>query len=300
MFRQCSANFGIMFDHVHKSKVSRIQQPGGFPARPGQSAVRIPSPDLQRRVRSVKTKTAFQPLGPGHCAGAAINQTTKGISVMKFFIDTANLNEIREAASLGILDGVTTNPSLIAKEGQVDFQEHILSICEILNWEGASVNAEVVATDYEGMLKEGRELAKIHPNVYVKLPMTKAGLQATHTLAREGLRINQTLIFSAPQALLSAKAGSTFVSPFIGRLDDIGHEGMGLIGEIREIFDNYGFNTQILAASIRHPLHVIEAARLGADIATMPLKVIEQMLKHPLTDIGLANFLKDWEKLKGA
>jgi len=217
---------------------------------------------------------------------------------MKFFIDTANLKEIREAASLGILDGVTTNPSLIAKEGKVDFKEHILKICEILNWEGASVSAEVVATEYDGMIAEGRELAKIHPNVYVKLPMTKAGLQATHTLSKEGIRIIQTLIFNATQALMSAKAGSTFVSPFIGRLDDIGHEGMGLIGEIREIYDNYGFNTQILAASIRHTLHVIESARLGADIATMPFKVIEQLIKHPLTDIGLANFLKDWEKIK--
>ncbi len=219
---------------------------------------------------------------------------------MKFFIDTANLHEIREAASLGVLDGVTTNPSLVAKEGQVDFREHIRAICEILHWEGASVSAEVVATDYEGMLSEGRDLAKIHPNVYVKLPITKAGLQATHTLSKEGIRINQTLIFNATQALMSAKAGSAFVSPFIGRLDDIGHEGMTLIGEIREIFDNYGFNTQILAASIRHPLHVIESARLGADIATMPFKVLEQLLKHPLTDIGLANFLKDWEKVKNA
>ena len=219
---------------------------------------------------------------------------------MKFFIDTANLHEIREAASLGVLDGVTTNPSLVAKEGQVDFREHIRAICEILHWEGASVSAEVVATDYEGMLSEGRDLAKIHPNVYVKLPITKAGLQATHTLSKEGIRINQTLIFNATQALMSAKAGSAFVSPFIGRLDDIGHEGMTLIGEIREIFDNYGFNTQILAASIRHPLHVIESARLGADIATMPFKVLEQLLKHPLTDIGRANFLKDWEKVKNA
>jgi transaldolase len=217
---------------------------------------------------------------------------------MKFFIDSANLNEIREAASLGILDGVTTNPSLIAKEGKVDFKEHIRAICEILDFDEASVSAEVVATDYEGMLGEGRELAKIHPNVYVKLPITKAGLQATHTLSKEGIRINQTLIFNATQALMSAKAGSSFVSPFIGRLDDIGHEGMGLVGEIREIFDNYQFKTEILAASIRHPLHVIESARLGADIATMPFKVIEQLLKHPLTDIGLANFLKDWEKIK--
>jgi transaldolase len=216
---------------------------------------------------------------------------------MKFFIDSASLSEIKEAASLGILDGVTTNPTLISKEGKVDFKEHIHRICEILNFEGASVSAEVVATDYEGMLKEGRDLAKIHPNVYVKLPMTKAGLQGTHTLSKEGIRINQTLIFNATQALMSAKAGSTFVSPFLGRLDDIGHDGMHLITEIREIFDNYSFKTEILAASIRHPLHVIDAARIGADIATMPLKVIEQLIKHPLTDIGLANFLKDWEKI---
>lgn len=217
---------------------------------------------------------------------------------MKFFLDSANLNEIKEAAALGILDGVTTNPTLISKEGKVDFKEHILRICEILNFEGASISAEVVSTDYEGMIREGRDLAKIHPNVYVKLPMTKAGLQGTATLSREGIRINQTLIFNATQALMSAKAGSSFVSPFIGRLDDIGQEGMGLVGEIREIFDNYHFKTEILAASIRHPLHVIEAARIGADIATMPLKVIEQILKHPLTDIGLAAFLKDWEKVK--
>ncbi|HYE71710.1 MAG TPA: fructose-6-phosphate aldolase, partial [Blastocatellia bacterium] len=201
---------------------------------------------------------------------------------MKFFLDTANLNEIREVAALGILDGVTTNPSLVAKEGKVDFKAHIAAICEILNFEGASVSAEVVATDYEEMVKEGREYAQIHPNVYVKLPMTKAGLQATHTLSKEGIRINQTLIFNSTQALLSAKAGSSFVSPFIGRLDDIGHNGMELIREIRDIFDNYGLKTEILAASIRHPLHVIEAARIGADIATMPAKVIDQLLKHPL------------------
>lgn len=219
---------------------------------------------------------------------------------MKFFIDTASLSEIKEAASLGILDGVTTNPSLVAKEGTgLDFKKHIATICEILNNPNASVSAEVVATDYEGMLAEGREYAKIHPSVYVKLPMTKAGLQATNTLSKEGIRINQTLIFNATQALMSAKAGSSFVSPFIGRLDDIGHNGMVLIEEIREIFNNYDIKTEILAASIRHPLHVIEAARLGADIATMPFKVIEQLLKHPLTDIGLANFLKDWEKTKG-
>lgn len=219
---------------------------------------------------------------------------------MKFFVDTANLNEIKEAASLGILDGVTTNPSLVAKEGSgIDFKEHILKICEILNNPNASVSAEVVATEYDAMVAEGRDYAKWHPCIYVKLPMTKAGLQATKTLSSEGIRINQTLIFNATQALLSAKAGSSFVSPFIGRLDDIGHDGMNLIQEIREIFDNYDIKTEILAASIRGPLHVIESARLGADIATMPYKVIEQCLKHPLTDNGLATFLKDWEKTKG-
>ncbi len=219
---------------------------------------------------------------------------------MKFFVDTANLNEIKEAASLGILDGVTTNPSLVAKEGAgIDFKQHILKICEILDNPNASVSAEVVATEYEAMVAEGRDYAKWHPCIYVKLPMTKAGLQATKTLSSEGIRINQTLIFNATQALLSAKAGSSFVSPFIGRLDDIGHDGMNLIQEIREIFDNYDIKTEILAASIRGPLHVIESARLGADIATMPYKVIEQLLKHPLTDSGLAAFLKDWEKTKG-
>ena len=217
---------------------------------------------------------------------------------MKFFVDTADIKDIRDLYETGLLDGVTTNPSLIAKESGVDFKEHIRTICEMLNNPKASVSAEVVSLEYEEMITEGRELAKIHPCVYVKLPMTKAGLQATNTLSNEGIRINQTLIFNATQALMSAKAGSSFVSPFIGRLDDIGHDGMALIEEIREIFDNYEIKTEILAASIRHPLHVIESARIGADIVTMPLKVIEQLLKHPLTDIGLANFLKDWEKVK--
>ena len=220
---------------------------------------------------------------------------------MKIFIDSANLDEIKDAVSLGIVDGVTTNPSLIAKEGNgLDFKGHYLKICEILNNPKASVSAEVVATDYDAMITEGRGLATIHPCIYVKLPMTKAGLQATNTLSKEGIRINQTLIFSATQALLSAKAGSSFVSPFIGRLDDIGTNGMNLIQEIREIFDNFEIKTEILAASIRGPLHVIEAARVGADIGTMPYKVIEQLLKHPLTDIGLAQFLKDWEKAQAA
>jgi transaldolase len=211
---------------------------------------------------------------------------------MKFFIDTANLDQIREAASLGILDGVTTNPSLIAKEGSVDFREHIRTICEIVN---GPVSAEVVGTDFETMLKEGRELSMIHPNVYVKVPCTADGLKACRALSGEGVRVNVTLVFSAPQAIMAAKAGAAFVSPFVGRLDDIGHTGMELIGQLVEIFDNYEFSTEILVASVRNPLHVIEAARLGADIVTMPFNVIMQMLKHPLTDIGNKKFLEDWQ-----
>jgi transaldolase len=215
---------------------------------------------------------------------------------MKFFIDTANLKEISEASSLGVLDGVTTNPSLIAKEGKVDFREHIRAICEIVN---GPVNAEVVGTDFEAMVREGRELSKIHPNVYVKVPCTVDGLKACRALTSEGIHVNVTLVFSAPQAIMAAKAGAAFVSPFVGRLDDIGHTGMELIGQLVEIFSNYDFDTEILVASIRNPLHVIEAARMGADIATMPFNVITQMLKHPLTDIGNKKFLDDWNAVQG-
>lgn len=215
---------------------------------------------------------------------------------MKFFIDTASLGEIREAASLGILDGVTTNPSLIAKEGSVDFREHIRTICELVN---GPVSAEVIGTDLATMLREGRENAKIHPNVYVKVPCTADGLKACRALSNEGIHVNVTLVFSAPQAIMAAKAGATLVSPFIGRLDDIGHSGIDLIGELVEIFDNYDFDTEILVASIRNPLHVIEAARMGADIATMPFSVITQMLKHPLTDIGNKRFIEDWNAVQG-
>lgn len=215
---------------------------------------------------------------------------------MKFFIDTANLKEIGEAASLGILDGVTTNPSLIAKEGNVDFREHIRTICEIVN---GPVNAEVIGTDLDTMMREGRENAKIHPNVYVKVPCTVDGLKACRALTGEGLHVNVTLVFSAPQAIIAAKAGAAFVSPFIGRLDDIGHTGMELIGQLVDIFDNYDFATEILVASVRNPLHVIEAARMGADIVTMPFNVITQMLKHPLTDIGNKKFIDDWNAVQG-
>ena len=213
---------------------------------------------------------------------------------MKFFLDTANLNEIREAASLGIIDGVTTNPSLVAKEGSVDFKEHVAAICEIVS---GDVSAEVTSLDTEGMLREGREYAAIAKNVVVKCPLTSDGLKATHQLTSEGIPVNVTLCFSAAQAILAAKAGAAYISPFLGRLDDIGQNGLHLLAEIVEIYNNYDWKTKVLAASIRHPIHVIEAARIGADVATMPFKVIEQLIKHPLTDKGLEQFLADWRKV---
>lgn len=213
---------------------------------------------------------------------------------MKFFIDTANVDEIREVASWGILDGVTTNPSLIAKEGR-DFKEVIKEITSIVD---GPISAEVISEDSEGMLKEARELAKIHKNITIKIPMTKEGLKATSVLSKEGIKTNVTLIFSSNQALLAAKAGATFVSPFLGRLDDIGNEGVNLIEEIMDIFDIYGIETEVIAASIRHPLHVTEVAKTGVDIATIPYGVFQKMLKHPLTDSGIERFLKDWESVK--
>lgn len=215
---------------------------------------------------------------------------------MKFFLDTANLSEIREAATMGILDGITTNPSLIAKEGK-PFKQTILEICKVVD---GPVNAEVIATDSGGMCKEAQEYAGWHPNIVVKLPTTREGLKACKCLSQQGLRTNLTLCFSANQALLVAKAGATYVSPFLGRLDDIGHVGMDLVRQILQIYRNYGYQTQVLAASLRHPLHIIDAALAGAHVATMPFKVFDQMLKHPLTDRGLEQFLKDWEKLKKA
>jgi len=212
---------------------------------------------------------------------------------MKFFIDTANVGEIRKAASWGILDGVTTNPSLVAKEGK-DFYEVLREICSIV---AGPVSAEVVSTTTEEMVKEGRELSRIAKNITVKIPCIAAGIPAIKTLSGEGVPINTTLIFSAPQALIAAKAGATFVSPFVGRLDDIGAVGMDLVRQIRTIFDNYKIPTQILAASIRNPVHVVDAALAGADVATMPFAVIEALLKHPLTDAGLKRFLEDWQKL---
>ena len=212
---------------------------------------------------------------------------------MKFFIDTANLDEIREANEMGLIDGVTTNPSLVAKEGDVDFKEHIAKICELVK---GDVSAEVTSLDTEGMLREGRELAKIAPNVVIKCPLTLDGLKATRTFRDEGTKVNVTLCFSAAQALLAAKAGATYISPFIGRLDDIGQDGMQLIRDIVQIYDNYGFATEVLAASIRHPMHIVDAALAGADVSTIPFKVIQQLVKHPLTDKGLESFLSDWKK----
>jgi transaldolase len=214
---------------------------------------------------------------------------------MKFFIDTANVKEIREAASLGILDGVTTNPSLVAKEGK-DFHSVLREIVSLVN---GPISAEVTATDKDGMVAEGRELAGIHPNIVIKVPLTVEGLRACKELRGADIKTNVTLCFSPSQALLAAKAGATYISPFIGRLDDISHDGMELIGMIRTIYDNYGFETEILAASLRHPRHVVEAALAGADVATIPYKVVMQLIKHPLTDSGQEKFLADWKKLNG-
>lgn len=211
---------------------------------------------------------------------------------MKFFIDTANLDEIREAADLGVLDGVTTNPSLMKKEGAVDFHAHIQTICEIVD---GDVSAEVVATDYDGIVEEGRTLAALADNVVVKVPMILDGVKAINALTNEGIKVNCTLCFQPLQCLVAAKAGATYVSPFIGRIDDISHEGMDLIASVRTIFDNFGTDTEILAASIRHPLHVVHAAEIGADVATIPFDVIEKLINHPLTDSGLERFLADWE-----
>lgn len=212
---------------------------------------------------------------------------------MKIFIDTANVEEIKKAAALGVLDGVTTNPTLISRENR-EPTELFREICSIVD---GPVNAEVIGTDTETMLKEARELVKIARNITVKIPMTEDGLRAVKTLSGEGIKTNVTLVFSPSQALLAAKAGATFISPFIGRLDDISQNGMELIAVIMEILDNYDFESEVIVASIRNPLHVVDAARLGAHISTIPYKVIQRLTKHPLTDIGLANFLKDWEKV---
>ena len=214
---------------------------------------------------------------------------------MNFFIDTANLDQIKEAQSLGILDGVTTNPSLMAKEGikgEKNIIKHYKDICNIVS---GDVSAEVISVDYKGIIKEGETLAKLHKQIVIKVPMIEEGIKAIRYFSDKGLKTNCTLVFSAGQALLAAKAGATYVSPFIGRLDDISTDGLNLIGEIREIYDNYGFKTQILAASIRHTMHIIDCAKLGADVITGPLSAIKGLMKHPLTDIGLEKFLNDFK-----
>jgi transaldolase len=218
---------------------------------------------------------------------------------MKFFIDTANLSDIKEAYSLGILDGVTTNPSLMAKEGIAGYDavmKHYLTICEIVD---GPVSAEVIATDFDGMVREGEALAALHSNIVVKIPMILEGIKAIKYFSEKGIRTNCTLIFSAGQALLAAKAGATYISPFLGRLDDVSTSGTGLIQQIRLIFDNYGFETEILAASVRHPMHIIECAEIGADVMTGPLSAIKALANHPLTDIGLQQFLADHAKVNG-
>ncbi|NQS98145.1 MAG: fructose-6-phosphate aldolase [candidate division Zixibacteria bacterium] len=214
---------------------------------------------------------------------------------MKFFIDTANLDEIKEAAALGILDGVTTNPSLIAKEGEKDYRTLLRKICEVVN---GPVSAEVIGVEADIMVEEAKSLAQIHPNITVKIPMTKEGIKAVKILSEMSIKTNVTLVFSVPQAVLAAKAGATFVSPFVGRLDDISHYGMDLVRDIVTVFDNYGFTTEVLTASVRNPLHFVEAALAGSHVITVPFKVIEQIIKHPLTDRGIEKFLADWEKIQ--
>lgn len=213
---------------------------------------------------------------------------------MKFFIDTANIDEIKEADSMGMVDGVTTNPSLISKESGA-FEEIIKEICEIVD---GPVSAEVISLDVEGMLREARHLAGIHDNIVVKIPMTIDGLKATRQLSGQGIKTNVTLVFSPLQALMAAKAGATYVSPFVGRLDDLSHEGMLIVEQIVEIYSNYAYNTEVIVASIRNPLHVLDAAMMGADIATIPFKVLSKLVAHPLTDKGIRSFLDDWEKAK--
>jgi transaldolase len=213
---------------------------------------------------------------------------------MKFFIDTANIDEIREAAAMGLLDGVTTNPSLVAKEGR-DFKELLNDIINVVD---GPISAEVVSTDFDGMMKEAKELAAIHKNIVIKIPLIPEGIKAVKALTAVGIKTNVTLCFSASQALIAAKAGATYISPFVGRLDDISHSGMQLIEQIITIYDNYGYQTQVLVASIRHPLHLVTAAELGADVATIPFSVIKKLFNHPLTDSGLDKFLSDWKTLK--
>ena len=216
---------------------------------------------------------------------------------MKFFVDTADLDEIREAHAMGVLDGVTTNPSLMKKAGRVSFHDHILKICEIVD---GPVSAEVTATTFDAIVEEGLALSKIHPHVVVKVPLILDGIKAIRAFTSEGIKTNCTLCFSATQALVAAKAGATYISPFVGRLDDVSTEGMELIRQIVVIYDNYGLKTEVLAASIRHPMHVVESALAGAHVATMPLSVIKSLIKHPLTDVGLTKFLDDWKAYEKA
>src|SRR5207244_2663324 len=292
--------------HRHRDR-SRVAEGGGRARRPG---VLAPGAGLLRLLRPHagehgRRDPAREPrecvragggrsdgLQEGSVGHDGTDRACRRRRTMKIFLDTANVSELREGVAIGVVDGCTTNPSLIAKEKR-PFRPLVEEICSIVP---GDVSLEVVATDVEGMVKEGRELAQIAPNVVVKCPLTKDGLKAVKRLTGEGLRVNQTLCFSATQALLSAKAGAFYISPFLGRLDDIAHVGMDLIRDIVEIYRNYGFKTQVLAASIRSPLHVVDAAKAGAHVATLPFAVLEQLMKHPLTDIGLKKFLDDWNK----
>ncbi|MCL4531796.1 MAG: fructose-6-phosphate aldolase [Actinobacteria bacterium] len=215
---------------------------------------------------------------------------------MKLFIDTADIKEIEQAVDWGIISGATTNPTLVSTQGKVDFKSHIQRICALVQ---GPVSAEVISLDAENMLKEAREIAAWSPHVVIKIPMTSEGMKAAKVLSREGIKTNVTLVFSPNQALLAANAGATYISPFVGRLDDAGHDGMAVVAEIVQIFRQYNYSTQVLAASIRHPLHCVEAAKIGADVATVPFKVLKQMFQHPLTDAGIARFLADWKKVTG-
>ena len=263
----------------------------------GRSAWRLASGASLWRARIITGCSPSRRTPPEARAYDAHAPSPDSSAAMQFFIDTASLDEIKEAHDMGVLDGVTTNPSLMRKEGAEDFREHIAKICDIVD---GDVSAEIVSTTYDEMIAEGREVARIADNVVVKVPLILDGIKAIKTFSDEGIRTNCTLCFSPTQALVAAKAGASYISPFIGRLDDISSNGMELVRQIVQIYDTYGYDTEVLAASIRHPMHVVECAEAGADVATMPLDVIKKLIKHPLTDSGLEKFLSDWEAYQKA
>ncbi len=264
------------WNELHGRFAKPIRTKGVYPRAPGRRLTMVRFPDIQNAH-------------PGPFSQSLSDRTR---AIMKFFIDTADLDEIREANDMGVLDGVTTNPSLMKKAGGADFHEHILNICEIVR---GDVSAEVTATDFDGIMSEGRTLAAIHKNVVVKVPLILDGIKAIKALKSEGIRTNCTLCFSPTQALIAAKAGAAYISPFVGRLDDVSNDGMEVVRQIVQIYEIYGYETEVLVASIRHPMHVVDAALAGADVATIPLGVIKKLIHHPLTDSGLERFLADWK-----